>query len=380
MAEPLKHLIGPHTARDTADAVARACETFDHAAFLGDILPVIDGLELMQRGQCIADALHRHLPADFEQTATILHGCLPASDRPGLSGWALLSFNQYVAAHGRGHLETALGLLKALTPHFTAEFGIRPFIAEEQDAALAMITDWVTDPNHHVRRLASEGTRPRLPWAMRLPALVKDPKPILPILEALIDDPEEYVRRSVANSLNDIAKDHPDLVADFVERHTQGASKDGLWLLKHASRTLIKKGHGKALANFGFAPLTDVTATLTLESEQIDFPGELAFEIRLSNFGEETSTVVVDYAIHHQKKDGSLSPKVFKGKSLQLKPSESATIAKRHGFRPITTRVYHPGRHRLEIMVNGVVKTGVDFNLGATDTRDDEGQRASPTW
>lgn len=363
MAEPLKHLIGPHTARDTADAVARAWGNFDHAAFLADTLPVIDGLELMQRGQCIADALHRHLPADFEQTAPILHACLPAPDRVGLSGWALLSFNQYIAAHGRGQLETALALLKALTPHFTAEFGIRPFIAEAQDAALAIISSWALDPNHHVRRLASEGTRPRLPWAMRLPALVKNPTPILPILEALIDDPEDYVRRSVANSLNDIAKDHPDLVADFVERHSAGASKDRLWLLKHASRTLIKKGHGKALANFGFAPLDDVTATLTLESQQIDFPGELEFEILLSNTGKDMRTVLVDYAIHHQKKDGSLSPKVFKGKSLQLKPDESVTIAKCHAFRPITTRVYHPGAHRLEIMVNGTSAASADFDL-----------------
>ena len=363
MAEPLKHLIGLHTARDTADAVARAWGTFDHAAFVADILPVIDGLELMQRGQCIADALHRHLPDDFENAAPILHACLPAPDRAGLNGWALLSFNQYVAARGRGHLETALHLLKALTPHFTAEFGIRPFIAEEQDAALAIISSWALDPNHHVRRLASEGTRPRLPWAMRLPALVKNPTPILPILEALIDDPEDYVRRSVANSLNDIAKDHPDLVADFVERHSAGASKDRLWLLKHASRTLIKKGHGKALANFGFAPLDDVTATLTLESQQIDFPGELEFEILLSNTGKDMRTVLVDYAIHHQKKDGSLSPKVFKGKSLQLKPDESVTIAKCHAFRPITTRVYHPGAHRLEIMVNGTSAASADFDL-----------------
>lgn len=363
MAEPLKHLIGPHTARDTADAVARAWGPFDHAAFLRDILPLLDGLELMQRGQCIADALHRHLPDDFEQAAAILRACLPAPDHQGLTGWALLSFNQYVAAHGRGHLETALDLLKALTPHFTAEFGIRPFIADEQDKALAIICQWVDDPNHHVRRLASEGTRPRLPWAMRLPALVRDPTPILPILEALIDDDEDYVRRSVANSLNDIAKDHPDLVADFVERRAEGASKNRLWLLKHASRTLIKRGHGKALANFGFAALTDVTATLTLAADRIAYPGELRFDIHLINKGREARTVLVDYAIHHQKKDGSLTPKVFKGKSLTLAPGEPFTINRRHAFRPITTRVYYSGLHRLEIMLNGVTAAACDFQL-----------------
>lgn len=353
MAEPLKHLIGPHTARDTADAVARAWAQFDRDACLADILPVIDTLELMQRGQCIADALHRHLPENFEEAAAILHACLPAPDRDGLSSWALLSFNQYVAAHGRGHLETALALLKALTPHFTAEFGIRPFIAYEQDKALTTISRWVDDPNHHVRRLASEGTRPRLPWAMRLPALVRDPSPILPILEALIDDGEDYVRRSVANSLNDIAKDHPDLVAEFVERHRHGASKERLWLLKHASRTLVKKGHAKALANFGFEPLEDVTATLELDIDHIVFPGELEFHVHLRSQSRETRTVLVDYAIHHRKKDGSLSPKVFKGKSLTIAAGDGVTITKRHALRPITTRVYYPGKHVLEIFLNG---------------------------
>ncbi|PYB73287.1 DNA alkylation repair protein [Rhizobium wuzhouense] len=363
MAEALKHLIGPHTARDTADAVARAWGALDSSAFLADILPALDALELMQRGQCIADALHRHLPDDFEAAAAILQDCLPAPERTGLSGWALLSFNQYIAAHGRGHVETALALLKTLTPHFTAEFGIRTFIADEQEKALAIISGWVTDPNHHVRRLASEGTRPRLPWAMRLPRLVQDPAPILPILEALIDDEEDYVRRSVANSLNDIAKDHADLVADFVERHQAGASKNRLWLLKHASRTLVKKGHVKALANFGYEPVSDVTVALDLASDRIPFPGELGFRIHLANTGASTRTVLIDYAIHHQKKDGSLTPKVFKGKSLVLAAGESVTMERRHPLRPITTRVYHTGRHELEILLNGASVARQDFHL-----------------
>lgn len=367
MAEPLKHLIGHKTVRDTANAVARGWNRFDKAAFEREVLSAIDALELMQRGQCIADALQRHLPQDFPQSATILKACLPAPDSKedgdGLKSWALLSFNQFIATQGRGHLEISLDLLKALTPHFTAEFGIRPFIAEEQEKALAIISGWVSDENHHVRRLASEGTRPRLPWAMRLPALVKDPAPILPLLEALIDDKEDYVRRSVANSLNDIAKDHPDLVADFVERHAHDASQNRLWLLKHASRTLIKKGHGKALANFGFAPLSEVTATLKLESDIISYPGQLAFEIQLRNTGSEPCTVLMDYAIHHRKKDGALSPKVFKGKSLDLAEGQSMTIARRHAFRPITTRVYYPGLHRLEIFLNGQPMAQQDFEL-----------------
>ncbi|MCL6709925.1 DNA alkylation repair protein [Pseudomonas sp. R2.Fl] len=367
MAEPLKHLIGQHTARGVAQALSRARPGFDAEAFLTDILPRIEALELMQRGQLIAEAMGNHLPQDFSKVAPILRACLPKDGRPGLSGWALLSFNQYVAARGLDHPEIALDLLKALTPHFTAEFGIRPFIAREQQRALAIIAGWTGDPDRHVRRLASEGTRPRLPWAMRLPALVRDPAPILPILTALMDDPEDYVRRSVANNLNDIAKDHPDLVAGFVERHRTGASPERLWLLRHASRTLIKKGHEKALANFGFAPLSDVSAELVLANDRVGFPGELAFDVTLVNSGEGPRTVMLDYVVHHRKKDGSQTPKVFKGRSLALPAGETLTVAKRHAFRPITTRVYYPGRHRLEIMLNGrsVAEAGFDLVMPA---------------
>lgn len=372
MAEPLRHLIAPQTARDTAAALSRAFPDFAERDFLAAVLPKIEALELMQRGQLIVDALHHSLPQDFGKAAPILRACLPQDGRSGLSGWALLSFNQYIAAHGLDHVEIALDLLKALTPHFTAEFGIRPFIHREQQKALSIISGWTGDPNHHVRRLASEGTRPRLPWAMRLPALVRDPAPILPILTALIDDSEDYVRRSVANSLNDIAKDHPDLVADFVASNHPGASPERLWLLKHASRTLLKKGHVAALANFGFRPLDGVTANLTLESADIAFPGQLSFRIGLTNATREPQQVMLDYAIHHRMKDGSLRPKVFKGKSLMLAPGGEVTVDKRHAFRPITTRVYYPGEHGLEILVNGASLATATFALAAPVSTGDE--------
>lgn len=369
MAEQLKHLINEATARDTAEAMTRAWPAFSATAFLDHVLPRIGALELMQRGQLIADGLRLHLPENFAQAQPILAACLP--DRTGnrLRGWALLSFNQYIAANGLGHLDLALDLLKRLTPHFTAEFGIRPFIHGDQERALAEISGWTKSPDPHVRRLASEGTRPRLPWAMRLPSLVRDPAPILPIIEALIDDGEDYVRRSVANSLNDIAKDHPDLVADFVERHIGDASANRRWLLKHASRTLIKKGHPKALANFGFARLETVTATLTIAQTTVPFPGTLEFEVALENTGTARETVMLDYAIHHRRKDGTLSPKVFKGTSLTLEAGERKVFGKRHALRPITTRTYYPGEHRLEIAINGAVLAGGAFVLAGGEQR-----------
>ncbi len=328
------------------------------------ILSGIETLELMQRG---TPDPRRHSSKCcrpiITQAAAILKASLPKEGRPGLTGWELLPVNQFIAERGLDHLDVSLDLLKALTPHFTAEFGIRAFIHRDQHRSLATISNWVNDPNHHVRRLASEGTRPRLPWAMRLPALVRDPQPILPILTALIDDPEDYVRRSVANSLNDIAKDHPDLVAAFVRDAMIDASPQRRQLLRHASRTLLKKGHGDALANFGFEPAAGISAGISIETPSVLFGEHLGFTLALTNEGKSAQRLMIDYAIHHRKANGSLAPKVFKWTSLELGTGETITIARRHAMRAITTRQYYAGTHRVEILVNGAVLAGGDFEL-----------------
>ena len=363
MAEPLKNLLHPALVKTMADHIAVHSAGFDKARFVDLATHDMPQLELMQRAIRIRDALAASLPDDFEQAATILSASLPQSGRSGMTGWALLPVSQFVAQKGLGHFDLSLALLKQLTPHFTAEFGIRPFIHAEQDRALATIGTWTTDSNHHVRRLASEGTRPRLPWAIRLPALMRDPQPILPILTALLDDPEDYVRRSVANSLNDIAKDHPDLVAAFVGEHIETASPERRQLLRRASRTLLKKGHTAALSNFGFAPLSGIGATVEIKTPQVDFGNALAFTLTITNEGSAPQQVMIDYAIHHRKANGSLAPKIFKWKSLVLAPGETATMARQHAIRAITTRQYYPGGHRLEILVNGAVLAGGDFQL-----------------
>lgn len=226
MPEPLKNLLHEALIAEMADRIAGNSPSFDKGRFVTLATGGLQALELMERSALIRDALFSTLPDKFPEAAAILKVSLPSESKPGLTGWMLLPVNQFIAARGLDHFDLGLDLLKALTPHFTAEFGIRPFIHRDQQRSLAIISGWADDPDQHVRRLASEGTRPRLPWAMRLPQLVKDPAPILPILTALMDDPEEYVRRSVANSLNDVAKDHPDLVAAFVASHIDGASSE----------------------------------------------------------------------------------------------------------------------------------------------------------
>jgi len=363
VAEPLKNLLHPGLVRDMAGHVLRAAPDFDAARFTRLATDGMETLELMQRAERIKDAFTQTLPADYATAAGILRNALPQENTPGLSGWALLPVNQFVSEHGLGHFDLSLSLLKALTPHFTAEFGIRRFINAEQDRALTEISGWVGDANHHVRRLASEGTRPRLPWAMRLPALVKDPAPILPILVALLDDPEDYVRRSVANSLNDIAKDHPALVAEFVERHIEGASTERRQLLRHASRTLLKKGDAKALANFGFAAAKGIGASLTVATPVVTFGDKLGFSLTVRNEDAAPQRLMIDYAIHHVKANGTLAPKVFKWRQLDLPAGASQAIDKDHAIRAITTRRYYPGTHRVEILINGAISASADFEL-----------------
>lgn len=366
MAEPLKNLIHPGLVTEMADYLAAQSGAFDRKAFLGAALNGLEDLELMQRSMLVRDALIETLPDDYCEAAKLLGDSLPNDGKDGLRGWSLLPVNQFIALKGLGDFDISLALLKKLTPHFTAEFGIRPFIHNDQPRALATISKWTDDGNHHVRRLASEGTRPRLPWAMRLPALINDPQPILPLLTALIDDPEEYVRRSVANSLNDIAKDHPDLVADFVGRHIEDAPAYRKRLLKHASRTLLKQGHSQALANFGFAA-AKVSADFILSTPEVAFGSQAAFRLTVGNLSGSPQNLMIDYAVHHRKANGLLTPKVFKWTSLVLAPGETATLEKNHPIRPITTRVYYPGTHRIEVQINGRPVAAADFMLTMPD-------------
>lgn len=367
MAEPLKNLLHPGVVTAIAERLSAVFPTFDRARFEASAGDDLEALELMQRSLQIRDALIEALPQSFAQAAAVLGACLPSDGRPGLSGWALLPVSQFVAARGLDDFELSLALLRALTQHFTSEFGIRVFIDQDQERALAIIGSWVTDANHHVRRLASEGTRPRLPWAMRLTKLVRDPLPLLPILKALVDDPEDYVRRSVANSLNDIAKDHPDLVAGFVAEHMAGASPERLQLLRHASRTLLKQGHGAALSNFGFAAPAGIDAAFSLDRSDIALGESLVFKLAVSHSAATAQKIMIDYAVHHRKANGTTSPKVFKWTSAMLEPGATIRIEKRHAIRPITTRRYYPGAHRVVILVNGQQAADAGFHLSVDE-------------
>jgi 3-methyladenine DNA glycosylase AlkC len=261
------------------------------------------------------------------------------------------------------NFELAMQVLKEATKRFSAEFGIRYLINAEPEKSMIILNQWATDENYHVRRLASEGSRPRLPWGMQLSSFIDDPKPLFTLLEQLKDDNEEYVRRSVANSLNDIAKDHPKLIEDLAERWVKNADKNRIKLIKHACRTLIKKGNKRILAALGFSRVALKNSKLTLNTNTLMFGNSLMLTLKLNSNSHQEQLINIDYIVHHQKANGSTSPKVFKWQSRTLKANEALLLTKKHTIKPITTRVYYPGVHKIEVLINGDVVCHNQFDL-----------------
>jgi 3-methyladenine DNA glycosylase AlkC len=251
-----------------------------------------------------------------------------------------------------------------LTQRFTAEFSIRPYLEKHRDATLARLKFWASDPSVHVRRLVSEGTRPRLPWAQHLREFQNDPRPVLELLELLKDDPELYVRRSVANSLNDIGKDHPDLLVETAQRWMHGASEERRWLVRHALRSAIKRGEMGALAVLGFADQAKVNITRVDIAPQHVRLGEsvgIAFEI--TNAAPHSQQLLIDFRIHFIKANGKTSPKVFKLRNLKLAAAETIALGKTVSLKAMTTRRHYSGTHRVEVLLNGMAQPLGSFDL-----------------
>lgn len=374
MSEPFKNVFNAHAIKMMAINFARHSETFDANGFEAMACQGLEQLELKERSDQITAAMKAHLPEDFELAANILlSSLLPVaenhessdlqSSEEGVCSWAIMPMAHYVALQGQAHHVLSMALLNAMTRRFTAEFAIRFFLIEAQTETLAVLRQWINDPDRHVRRLVSEGTRSRLPWGMQLPAFIKDPAAVIELLERLKDDKDQYVRRSVANNLNDIAKDHPDLVVGIARRWMKDASDDRIKLIRHACRTLFKQGNAEVLAVFGFTPPKLESVCLDIHTPTVLVGGVLEFSLSMAAASEQEQPLMIDYIVHHQKKNGSTTPKVFKWKKLTLKKGKALESSKKHSFKVITTRVYYPGLHALEIVVNGVSIAKSEFYL-----------------
>ena len=360
MAEPLVKQFGAGVVKDIGAMIAAAGK-FDAHAFAVTALDGFEPLNLMQRAVKIADALHQHLPDDYTQAIKLLLSSLgpplKTTEGEGMMPFLYLPHTLFVARYGLEHFDVSMEAQYRLTQRFTAEFSIRPFIERYPKRTVALLKRWTRDSNVHVRRLVSEGTRPRLPWASRLREFQKDPTPVLALLELLKDDPELYVRRSVANNLNDIGKDHPEVLVDTARRWLKGADDNRKWIVKHALRSAVKRAEPKALAVLGYGGKTPVQVSdIRIAPKRLRIGERITIGFALANRTGKPQRVLVDFRIHFVKANGSGKPKVFKLKQLTLQPNEPVSLSKAVALHEMTTRKHYPGKHHVDVVINGVTQ------------------------
>jgi 3-methyladenine DNA glycosylase AlkC len=377
MPEAFKNLFNPELVRSTGQHLQRAWPAFDARAYERLATQGLEALEMKARAMQIASALQHTLPQDFGHASRIVTAALapatpgedlqlmqtPQAVAAGLTGWFMWPLGEWVVRQGMQEPGLALQTLHALTQRHTSEWAIRPFIVNHPELSYATLHRWASDTSVHVRRLVSEGSRPRLPWGLQLKSLITDPSPTLPLLLQLQDDPSEYVRRSVANHLNDIAKDHPRLVTNWVAKHLPGATPQREALLRHATRTLVKDGDPRALKLWGVGTAWLGQATVNLSAKKVQVGQSIELALHLQSSSEKAQDLLIDYAVHHVKADGSTSAKVFKGWKLSLAAGATASLRKSHSLKPITTRRYYAGSHRVEVMINGKAAAEAAFEL-----------------
>lgn len=359
--------LGAHLARASPGA---ALERLSHLErhLRGLDAEQAEALSLRARTDLVSTALLADLPDGYDATAAVIR--LALADE-SFAGWVIWPVGETVtsrvlAASADGsadRFDDGLALLAELTPRLTSEFSIRRLLEHDLERALPLVLALTSSDDEHVRRLASEGTRSFLPWAIRVRALLAAPHSTVPILDALYRDESDYVRRSVANHLNDLSRQNPDLVVEVAARWLAAPDDNTAWVVRHALRTLVKKAHPGALGLLGFAPVIVSVTAPVLESAAITLPGELGFSFTLTNDGETTERMAVDYVVHFMKSNGRQAEKVFKLTATTLAPGESVTLAKRHALRQMTTRVHYAGLHSLELQVNGQRLTRTDFEL-----------------
>ncbi len=366
MAAPLKDMYSPTFYNRFSQVLKTCIADLDTAEFQKRIFVADwEQKELKDRMRHTSLVLHEFMPADFMEAIECIQACIVKLKEHKISefGFEFMFFPDYIELYGQNHFEEAMSAMKEVTKFASCEFAVRPFIIANQDRSLDLLTTWSLDENEHVRRLASEGSRPRLPWAMALPALKKNPAPIQPILENLKNDPSEYVRRSVANNLNDISKDHPDFVLEIFKDWI-GKDINRNKLVKHGARTLLKKGDVHALSIFGLGPNPAIQVeNLKILSPVVKIGDYLSFEFKLENTSLEAALVRLEYAIYYKGSTGDQRKKVFKISEKTYPSKSKKSIQRRQSFKLISTRRFYEGVQGLSIIINGVEQEKKAFEL-----------------
>lgn len=356
MAEPFKNLIGPAQVDWLAERLTRAWRGFPADDFKARAKKGLGQLELKARGRHLADALEATLPGDPARAMGVLVRAMetPAEVRRGTGGsvFRYLAVSEFLERHGPRDVEAALEANYALTQRFSSEFCVRTLLLEAPARTLRELALWAKDPDAHVRRLVSEGTRPRLPWGRQLPPFIRDPSPILPLLEQLKDDESEYVRRSVANNLNDIAKDHPEVVLGVAKRWLRGASKERRRLVEHGLRTLLKRGDARALALIGAHGAEGLEVTARLSPARVKLGERVTFQARVKNAGGKAVHAVLEARVHFVKARGT-SVKPFRLARVDVAPGQTVEVSRGLSLEHRSIRRLFAGVHEVELQVNG---------------------------
>ena len=360
MAELLKNMYNRKSLSELALDIKSAYSAFQADEFLKSTMDKTwDNLELKGRVRQISLNLGKYLPADYNTAISIIDKVV-ANCPAGFFG---IFFPDFVEVYGQAEKDWDLSIsaLERYTPYSSSEFAVRPFIINHEERMMAQMYAWSKHENEHIRRLASEGCRPQLPWGQALNKYKKDPSPILPILEQLKADPSLYVRKSVANNLNDISKTHPGLVAE-IAKDWYGKDEYTNWIVKHGCRTLLKRGNRDVLAIFGYHDSAAIYVDgFALKSKSISVGEDIDFSFSI--FTKDTTKVRLEYGIDFVKSNGKRNRKIFQISEVLLKKNEKKSYAKKHSFAELSTRKHYPGIHSIALIINGVEGEKLDFEL-----------------
>lgn len=373
--EPFKNIFSTKSVKEISNQIKKSYKKFDQTSFEKQALKGISKLELKDRVKQISKSLECHLTDNFKRNTQILVSTLASEQEheqqewdgkaaDGLNGFLIWPFTQYIEENGLEHFDDSMLALYEMTKRFTAEFAIRVFLEKYPEQVYKKyLNKWVKDPSRHVRRLVSEGTRPNLPWGKKVSWIFENPEHSIYLLERLKNDSEDYVRRSVANHLNDISRIDKKLMLDTISKWDK-TLPDTAWIIRHATRSLLKAGEPKALRLNGYDtnPKIEIKG-FKLSPKKIKEGESFTFKFSLSNTSRKDQNLLLDYIIHYPKKNGSLSPKAFRLKAVKLKKGETINIEKKVHFKKVTTRLHYKGKHTFEIKVCDKIFLNEYFNL-----------------
>lgn len=357
----LRDMIDAHSVDEIAAAIAVVVAEFDERGFVAAVFDQDwEERAFKQRIRHIAVTARDFIGGDYTAGLAVLRKAALGLPSAGLAVWCL---NDFVEEFGVDAPDQSLPALEQFTKIASAEFAVRPFIRRYPEMMAAQMLKWARSDDPSVRRLASEGFRPRLRWGMGLPRIKRDPSPVLPVLELLRSDPSETVRRSVANNLNDISKDHPEIVVATPAKWG-GETTEAVTLRKHPLRTLLKKGHAGAMELLGFAKDAAIKVVGMAVVPPTATVGEhVVVEFQVVSTSDRPQQLMIDYAVVYQTASGTGSRKVFKGKVEELGAGASVELRRKVSLRQMTTRRICPGPHLAEAQVNGVVRAAAEFDV-----------------